>query len=137
LPCAVFYEEQDTRLIRTGLIGRLRAQPGVRVVDRGSADPGIPGLHPVPFDADHFSICKPTDEDDHLYLAAVRFLQRVLDVARPHAHQGGAVPPLQGGQNADDDHAPRRTTASISSPLPNFPAPREVTGMQRPTVFIS
>src|SRR5262249_15856077 len=40
---------------------------GVIVVDDRSADPGIPGVVPIPLDEDHLSICKPASKDALLY----------------------------------------------------------------------
>src|SRR3712207_6318327 len=49
----VFYETRGT-------------QAGV-IVDEASADPGLPGLPPIPIDADHISIAKPADRNALLY----------------------------------------------------------------------
>ncbi len=35
---------------------------GLRVVDEGSADPGMAGVVPIPMDADHITICKPSSK---------------------------------------------------------------------------
>jgi uncharacterized protein YigE (DUF2233 family) len=37
------------------------------IVDPGSVDPGLYGVDPVPLDADHISICKPSNQTSILY----------------------------------------------------------------------
>jgi hypothetical protein len=44
---------------------------GVTVVDPTSGDPGIPGVRPIPLDADHLTICKPASREDTLYKGVV------------------------------------------------------------------
>ena len=44
------------------------------IVDPGSADAGLPGLVPIPIDADHTGICKPGNTDDLLYTSTRSFL---------------------------------------------------------------
>jgi hypothetical protein len=57
------------------------------VVDPTSGDPGIPGVRPIPLDADHLSICKPTSREDTLYKSVRRFLEERLPEM---AGRGGA-----------------------------------------------
>jgi hypothetical protein len=40
---------------------------GVRVVDEASANPGLPGVRPIPVDSDHIGICKPASRDSVVY----------------------------------------------------------------------
>jgi hypothetical protein len=54
LPQKVFYEKQGTA---TGII-----------VADDSSDPGLPNVEPVGIDADHLTICKPTDPGDLVYV---------------------------------------------------------------------
>src|SRR5262249_35708976 len=51
---------------------------GVIVVDDRSADPGIPGVVPIPLDEDHLSICKPTSRQSLLYRRVLRFVKECL-----------------------------------------------------------
>lgn len=61
----VFYETQSTR--------------GVQVVDPGSANPGLPGHRPIPVDANHIDICKPTDRCSLVYGQVKRFVTGLRD----------------------------------------------------------
>ena len=51
---------------------------GAAVVDPTSGDPGIPGVRPIPLDADHLAIAKPVSRDDTLYKTIRRFLEERL-----------------------------------------------------------
>jgi pimeloyl-ACP methyl ester carboxylesterase len=51
---------------------------GVIVVDDRSADPGLPGVSPVPLDEDHLSICKPASRESLLYKRVRRFVKECL-----------------------------------------------------------
>lgn len=48
------------------------------VVDARSADPGINGCTPIPIDADHLNICKPSGRDSVIYLSIRRKLVDLL-----------------------------------------------------------
>ncbi|MBB5856483.1 tetratricopeptide repeat protein [Amycolatopsis umgeniensis] len=69
----IFYETRPTK--------------GVQVVDAGSADPGIPGQTPIPVDADHIDICKPSAPNDLVYSQVKRFITGIITAlqARPGA----------------------------------------------------
>ncbi|WP_125677076.1 tetratricopeptide repeat protein [Amycolatopsis sp. WAC 04182] len=69
----IFYETRPTK--------------GVQVVDAGSADPGIPGQTPIPVDADHIDICKPSAPSDLVYSQVKRFITGIVTAlqARPGA----------------------------------------------------
>ena len=56
----IFYETQDTA--------------AGRIVDEASADPGLPGDPPIPIDADHVSIVKPSDRSALLYVRTKDFI---------------------------------------------------------------
>lgn len=43
-----------------------------------SADPGIPGVIPVPMDCDHISICRPESKENLIYLGVKRFIREHL-----------------------------------------------------------
>lgn len=58
----VYYEKLPTR--------------GYMVVDESSANPGLPGVEPIPQDADHISICKPDAKDAVLCLRVNQFIER-------------------------------------------------------------
>ena len=53
--------------VRTTVYCEKQALAGILVVDETSADPGIPGVVPVPLDEDHASICKPASRSAQLY----------------------------------------------------------------------
>ena len=67
LKTLIFFETMNTR--------------GVRVVNEGSADPGIAPISPIPIDADHLSIAKPNKYSD----ALVGQTLRAFDDAVPSA----------------------------------------------------
>ena len=48
------------------------------VVSRDAADPGVSGATPVPVDKDHFSICKPANSEDIVYLGIKRRIRNVI-----------------------------------------------------------
>jgi len=54
---------------------------GVFVVNASSADPGLENVTPVPVDADHVSICKPSGPTDVVYSTTFRFIDEVLPAA--------------------------------------------------------
>lgn len=56
----------------------------VQVVDQASANPGLPGVRPIPVDADHISICKPTDRDSLVYGQVRRFIADLLSTLVDH-----------------------------------------------------
>jgi AAA-like domain/TIR domain len=61
---------------------------GVAVVDMISGDPGIPGVRPIPIDANHVDICKFKSKDDPVYKSVLRFVDdRVPASAVPAAVQ--------------------------------------------------
>ena len=51
---------------------------GFIVVDDRSADPGLPGVVPIPLDEDHLSICKPASRESLLYKGVQRFVKECL-----------------------------------------------------------
>lgn len=53
----------------------------VIVVDESSADPGIPGVIPIPLDEDHASICKPKSRSSLQLLTVHRFVRELLPSA--------------------------------------------------------
>lgn len=65
----VYYETKETQ--RNGL------SIGI-VVDSDSADPKIPDVQPMPIDADHITIAKPTSTEDRLYKNVRLFIQDYL-----------------------------------------------------------
>jgi predicted alpha/beta hydrolase family esterase len=60
---------------------------GVMVVDQTSADPGIPGVTPIPLDENHISIAKPRSAKSQLYLRVKKFIKERLSNPQP-------LPPL-------------------------------------------
>lgn len=71
------------------------ATKGVLVVNETSADPGIPGVRPVPLDENHASICKPASRRSQVYRRASRLLknlsgagQAAPEIERPEALAG-------------------------------------------------
>jgi pimeloyl-ACP methyl ester carboxylesterase len=48
---------------------------GVMVVDEGSADPRVGDCIPIPSDANHIDICKPSDTHDPVYMGVRSFVE--------------------------------------------------------------
>ena len=48
------------------------------IISQESADPGVPGIRPVPIDSDHVGICKPSDREDLIYTSLRRHLRNAL-----------------------------------------------------------
>jgi hypothetical protein len=61
---------------------------GTHVVTKGSADPGLGGVNPIPMDADHATICKPVDRNAPIYRSVLRHLKKFADGC---PQSGGAV----------------------------------------------
>jgi protein SERAC1 len=55
-----------------------KTKGSVLVVSQESADPGAGGTRPVPIDADHISICKPSNRDALVFTSLCRHLKAVL-----------------------------------------------------------
>lgn len=64
----VFYEAWDTS--------------GYKVVDEGSADPKLLDVMPVPVDADHITIAKPSSRNHSVYKGVKNFVQKQLKPVR-------------------------------------------------------
>lgn len=62
IPIQVYYETLPTH--------------GIKVVDQTSADPGIPGVIPIPLDEDHISICKPSSTKHRTYMGIKKFIEK-------------------------------------------------------------
>lgn len=56
---------------------------GFLVVDETSADPGIPGVVPIPVDCDHISICRPESRQSFVYRRVQRFVRDCLRTRQP------------------------------------------------------
>jgi tetratricopeptide (TPR) repeat protein/pimeloyl-ACP methyl ester carboxylesterase len=82
----IFYETQGT--------------PAGVIVDEASADPGLPGDPPVPVDADHISIVKPSSRFSVLYARTRDFI--ASNPPFPNAQEGALeiqpLPPIQSEQ---------------------------------------
>ncbi|SFL94800.1 alpha/beta hydrolase [Nitrosomonas communis] len=50
----------------------------ILVVNEASADPGITGVHPIPLDADHSTICKLDKKSGHVYERISQLLNETL-----------------------------------------------------------
>lgn len=66
-----------------------RPTKGLHVVDAGSANPALPKVQPVAVDADHISICKPSDRGALVY---GRTRNLVADVAAAAVRDAGRIP---------------------------------------------
>ncbi|MCX7177066.1 MAG: alpha/beta fold hydrolase [Proteobacteria bacterium] len=76
-----WYRNNASRLgIRHQAYSETRALKGFTIVDLSSADPGVPGLTPIPLDEDHSSICKPRDRSSLIYLRVRALVVHVSQV---------------------------------------------------------
>jgi pimeloyl-ACP methyl ester carboxylesterase len=72
--------------IATLVFAETRPTKGLMVVEQTSADPGIPGVLPVPVDADHLSIVKPSDRGELVCKRVRQFVEeRLRSLASPVA----------------------------------------------------
>jgi hypothetical protein len=60
--------------IATKAFWETEATGGVTVVDATSADPGIPGVTPIPIETNHVGICKPRTRADLQYTQTLKFI---------------------------------------------------------------
>lgn len=64
----------------------VEAQPmaGVmKIVSPSSSDPGLPDVIPIPVDADHISICKPSDRNSEVYRVILDQIRELLSSNLP------------------------------------------------------
>jgi hypothetical protein len=74
-----WYRERIPREdIATLVFAETRPTKGMMVVEQTSADPGIPGVLPIPVDADHLSIVKPADRGELVYRRVRQFIEERL-----------------------------------------------------------
>ncbi len=69
---------------------------GIMVVAKESANPGVSGVNPIPIDADHVTICKPTNREAPVYISALRKLRKFAETCpvAPIAHADSAEGPF-------------------------------------------
>lgn len=72
----VYCEEHKTGRLPLGI-------GGILVVDKTSADPGIPGVTPIPLDEDHISICKPARDGERarVYRQVKLMIEELVNVS--------------------------------------------------------
>ena len=66
--------------IETEVFYEKRKMRGALVVSDTSADPGIPGVIPIPVDSDHAQICKPSSKSQMIYVRVKRFVEQCIIV---------------------------------------------------------
>jgi hypothetical protein len=64
---------------------------GLMVVNASSADPGIANVTPIPVEANHVSICKPSKSTDPVFATTLRFINEVLPPTTLAADPLGAI----------------------------------------------
>jgi hypothetical protein len=62
------------------------------VVDATTADPGLPGVRPIPVDEDHVTICKPASKDTRMYRQVKRLIEETV-IRSAHTSQTAMSPP--------------------------------------------
>ncbi|QEG43755.1 esterase/lipase family protein [Roseimaritima ulvae] len=116
--CLTYYESQKTK--------------GLTVVDAVSANPNH-GMRPVPFDGDHFSVCKIPDRSDQRYKQVLKLLHKITENTKTpdpeFAHSEtienidfeiGVLPnPPQDGK-VIEHHPPSRTLSYVSMASPTM-----------------
>jgi protein SERAC1 len=87
---------------------KFKTNDAALVVSEDSADPGCTRTRPIPVDADHITICKPTSKDAPTYLSVRRHIEKVLAdcPAKSDDDQDGALGPDDYSKASEDD---RRT----------------------------
>ena len=70
-----------------------RTRGGVIIVDKVSADPGVPDTEVLPVDADHETICKPASRTRQVYVSVCRHLSELLqsNLNAPMVSQAGPL----------------------------------------------
>ena len=103
---------------------------GIRVVGEESANPGIPNIVPIAVDANHVTICKPSDREQIVYKSVSRMIDeavmRLTHSDRPHVSKLAGertsdpqfeLDPIVRGMVMSGDG----WVASLSSIYPNYP----------------
>jgi hypothetical protein len=84
---AIWYRENvPDRNVKHGVLYETQSVRGlpVLVVGQDAADPGLPGVIPIPVGgADHIWICKLNSKDDLVYRSVKQFIEDNLDPTRP------------------------------------------------------
>lgn len=73
----------DKLSLRNLVLYETQSTKGIFVVDPTSANPGLIGVSPIPVDANHTSICKPTSSESLVY----KQIKRFIDEARMSVDQ--------------------------------------------------
>jgi pimeloyl-ACP methyl ester carboxylesterase len=90
-----FRNNIDPRQIHLLVYCETRSTTGLRVVDEGSADPGMKGVTVIPLDFDHVQVCKLASKDVR-YQGVVTFIRRAL------AARGATPSPVRNDQSLLD-----------------------------------
>jgi WD40 repeat protein len=99
----IWYRSNVTSMgIATEVHYEKRSTGGLRIVDETSSDPGIPRVVPIPWDADHITICKFSSRQEPLYLRLRKFIENSLTIGSPG--EGHRTP--IGGSDADLQEEP-------------------------------
>jgi hypothetical protein len=88
---------------------------GVLVVDETSGRLELPGAEPIPIDADHFSICKPSSREALIYRRIRQIVREVTETPpkpRDANQQNGAKPGTDGSLAATSAGRPSRVFLS-------------------------
>jgi hypothetical protein len=74
----VYRNHEYLKLIRMQVYCEKKKTKGFLIVDETSANPGIPGVTPIPMDCDHLSICRPDSRESLIYISVKKFIQKCL-----------------------------------------------------------
>jgi hypothetical protein len=62
------------------------------MAEQTAADPGLPGVCPIPVDENHVTICKPTSKEARIYRQVKRLIQHsLLPADHSHRQQRGQI----------------------------------------------
>jgi hypothetical protein len=88
----IWYRDHVAALgIRTFVYYETLPTARMLVVDATTADPGIPGVRPIPVDEDHVTICKPASKDSRIYRQVKRLIEHsILRADHPPASAAGS-----------------------------------------------
>jgi predicted alpha/beta hydrolase family esterase len=88
--------------IKTEVYYEKRPLYGIVVVDETSADPGIPGVIPIPMDDNHVTICKPASRESLIYVRVKRFIEDCI--ATSTSEQSPQEVKIQDDPKTQDDN---------------------------------
>lgn len=78
------------------------------IVSKDCANPGISGTDPIPIEADHISICKPSSRDSAIYTSVNRHLNQAIKLATTKPELSDVSPSIEANQFTEKAEYDRR-----------------------------